>query len=37
MQAVNRALPALMQSLEQAQQSIERAVANLPDPSYPRR
>ena len=37
MQAVNQALPAVMQSLEQAQRAIERAVANMPDPTYPRR
>jgi hypothetical protein len=36
-QAVNRALPEVMRSLDQAQRSIERAVANLPDPTYPRR
>ena len=35
--AVNRALPQVMRSLEDAQRSIERAVANLPDPTYPRR
>ena len=31
--AVNR----VMRSLEDAQRSIERAIANLPDPTYPRR
>ena len=36
-QAVNRALPVVMRSLDDAQRSIERAVANLPDPTYPRR
>ena len=36
-QAVNRALPVVMRSLDDAQQAIERAVANLPDPTYPRR
>jgi hypothetical protein len=36
-QAVNRALPVVMRDLIDAQQSIERAVANLPDPTYPRR
>jgi hypothetical protein len=36
-QAVNRALPVVMRDLTDAQQSIERAVANLPDPTYPRR
>jgi hypothetical protein len=37
MNAVNQAMPAIMQSLMQAQQAVERAVANLPDPTYPRR
>ncbi len=36
-QAVNRAMPVVMRSLDDAQRSIERAVANLPDPTYPRR
>ena len=35
--AINRAIPAMMQALDQAQQAIERAVANMPDPTYPRR
>ena len=35
--AVNNSLPAVIQSLEQAQSSIERALANLPDPTYPHR
>ena len=30
-------LPAVMQELNQAQESIERAVANIPDPTYPAR
>ena len=37
MNALNEALPAVMQSLTEAQKSIERAVANIPDPTYPRR
>ena len=37
MNAMNQAMPAIMQSLAQAQQALERAVANLPDPTYPRR
>ena len=40
-QAVGRAavqsLPAIMGALEQASGAIERAVSNLPDPTYPRR
>jgi hypothetical protein len=37
MNALNQALPAVMQSLTEAQKSIERAVSNIPDPTYPRR
>ena len=37
MQAVNRALPEINRSLRDAQESIERAIANMPDPTYPRR
>ncbi|MFL6720799.1 MAG: hypothetical protein ACJ8FT_03205 [Sphingomonas sp.] len=37
MRAFAVALPQMMQGLTQAQQAIERAVANLPDPTYPRR
>jgi hypothetical protein len=37
MNALNQALPQMMQGLNQAQQALERAVANLPDPTYPRR
>jgi hypothetical protein len=37
MRAVNEELPAVMQDLAQAQRSLERAVANMPDPTYPRR
>jgi hypothetical protein len=37
MNAVNQALPQMMQGLAQAQQALERAVANMPDPTYPRR
>ena len=37
MNALNQALPAMMHGLAQAQQAIERAVANMPDPTYPRR
>jgi hypothetical protein len=31
------ALPAMMQGLAQAQREIERAMANVPRPDYPRR
>ncbi len=41
MQAATKALagslPAIMKSLEGARAELERAVANLPDPTYPRR
>jgi hypothetical protein len=37
MKALNESLPAVMQSLEQARRSLERALANLPDPTYPQR
>jgi hypothetical protein len=37
MKAVNDALPALLQGLAQAQQSLDRAAANMPDPNYPKR
>jgi hypothetical protein len=35
--ALNQALPQIAQSLAVAQKSIERAIANMPDPNYPRR
>jgi hypothetical protein len=35
--AMNRALPAVIQAIDQAQHAIDRAVANMPDPTYPRR
>jgi hypothetical protein len=37
MKALTSALPALMQGMGQMQQSLERAVSNLPDPTYPKR
>ncbi|HVI05785.1 MAG TPA: hypothetical protein VM711_06790 [Sphingomicrobium sp.] len=37
MKALNRALPEMMRDLDHAKKSIERAVANLPDPTYPQR
>ena len=36
-QAMNRAFPSIMQSLGDAERAIDRAVANMPDPTYPRR
>jgi hypothetical protein len=35
--AINRALPEMMKSVEDAQRSLDRALANMPDPDYPRR
>ena len=35
--AINRALPEIMRSVADAQKSIDRALANMPDPDYPRR
>ena len=35
--ALNDSLPAMMQGLQQARQSLERALANMPDPAYPTR
>ena len=35
--ALNEALPEVTEDLQHAQRSIERAIANLPDPNYPRR
>jgi hypothetical protein len=37
MKALNQALPAMMQGLAQAQQALDRVVANMPDPNYPKR
>lgn len=35
--AVNSALPEVTADLQRAQRSIERAIANMPDPNYPNR
>jgi hypothetical protein len=37
MNALNQALPEVMQSLHEARKSLERAAANMPDPTYPKR
>jgi len=37
MKAMAEALPQMMQGLRQAQEAIDRAAANMPDPNYPRR
>jgi hypothetical protein len=36
-QAVNDALPAMVGGLEQAGRALERAMSNMPDPTYPKR
>ena len=36
-QALAASLPSIMASLENAEREIERATANLPDPTYPKR
>lgn len=36
-QALSRTLPRVMQDVADAQRSIDRAVSNLPDPTYPQR
>ena len=35
--SVDAAVPQVMQGLQQASRAIERATANMPDPSYPQR
>ena len=37
MKAIASALPAMMQGLQQAGEALDRATANLPDPTYPKR
>ena len=37
MKAMAEAMPAVMKSLHDAKKSIERAAANMPDPTYPQR
>jgi len=37
MQALNRALPEVIRSVDDAKRSLKRAVSNLPDPNYPER
>jgi hypothetical protein len=34
---MNEALPEITRSLAEARRSLERAIANMPDPNYPRR
>jgi hypothetical protein len=35
--AMQHSLPSMIRDLKDAQRSLERAIANLPDPSYPER
>jgi len=37
MKALKTALPAMMKALDEAGRTIDRAAANMPDPTYPRR
>lgn len=37
MKAIQKALPEIMESVQKAQRAIERATANMPDPTYPKR
>jgi hypothetical protein len=37
MKALNAALPAVMKALDDAGRAIDRAAANMPDPTYPKR
>jgi len=37
LRVLNEALPQLARGLADAQQALDRAAANLPDPTYPRR
>ena len=37
LKALGTALPAMMQGLKQAGDAVERAAANMPDPTYPKR
>lgn len=37
MKVLSEALPGMIAGLAQAQQSLERAAANMPDPNYPKR
>ena len=37
MTTLNQALPPMMKGLAEAEKSLDRAIANLPDPTYPQR
>jgi hypothetical protein len=36
-QAMNKALPEISRDLKDVRKSLERAIANMPDPNYPKR
>jgi hypothetical protein len=36
-QAMNKAMPEIARDLKDVRKSLERAIANMPDPNYPRR
>ena len=37
MRALNQTLPVVMRDLKDAERALDRAVANMPDPTYPQR
>ena len=37
MKALSSALPGMISGVEQMQQSLDRAISNMPDPTYPKR
>ena len=37
MKALSEALPGMMKGMQDAQKSLERAMSNMPDPTYPKR
>jgi hypothetical protein len=37
MKAVSEAMPSILESVSKAREAIERAAANMPDPTYPKR
>lgn len=37
LRAMTAALPAMTKALQQASEAVERAAANMPDPTYPKR
>ena len=37
MKALSEALPGMMKGMQDAQKSLDRAISNMPDPTYPKR